>query len=499
MILWIVYVTILKLTFSFHSHWMAIGSFVTILLLAFEPFLQTVVSLTGRTLESTGISEVIIARSEFLNHSTCHTWQYEPRHYNALYQFTCGLDLGLQSAYSDGLSNSSSGLVPFALCDAGNCTWTPFLSMDVCSSCSDITNNLKRVKRNISQTHGDFLTYKIGTIELGNFANDIGTPSGALWAVQGPIEWNHGSLLKQNRNTLLYSFQMIQAAKTFGENVTTWQETEVVASECALFFCVNLYQAEMRNGLLKEQVITSWSDRKSASYIAMANTTHDITTPPFENEAQFDFNHTHYLYDSVEVDFLRQDVEMTIPQNDRIQYGIPLDTKFGLSQNTVHTIGQVFNNYFSDDYYSDDLVYEDGSRPTSMLGYLYHSSNTSATVGNIAKAMSIYLRRAYGSTHTGVAHEWVICFEIQWAYLTIPIFSILLGISFCVGCMLHTRRLGLEPWKTDLIATLAHSTDWEIRDDLRNANVAGFLSTAASNIIVRFEDGADGPELRKMV
>ncbi|KAK5626086.1 hypothetical protein RRF57_001801 [Xylaria bambusicola] len=484
------------------GHWVVIGSFVTILLLAFEPFLQTVVSLTGRTLESTGNSGVIIARSEFLNHSTCHTQRYEPSHYNALYEFRCRLDRGLRSAYFNSLSNSSSGLTPFTVCYTGNCTWTPFPSMDVCSSCTDITDNLERVEKNnmaVPLPYGKLITYKTGTVGLSNFANNIGTLSRSTWAAQKSIEWNHGSLLKQHQNTLLFAFQIIRAAKTFEEGVTTWQETEVTASECALFFCVNLYQVEMRNGLLKEHVIMSWSDRNSASYFAMTNITHDTTVPHFENEAQFDLHHTHYLYDYVGVDFLRRGVEIAIPKNDRIKYGIPLDTKFGLSQNMIYSIGQVFNDDFGYDDYSDDPINEDYSHPISMLEYLYHSSSISATIGNIAKGIFVYIRVAYGSTHTGVSQEWVTCFEVQWAYLTAPIFTILLGISFCIACMLQTRRLGLEPWKTDLIATLAHSTDSETRDDLRNANVAGFLSTAASNMVVRLKDGQDGPELRKIV
>ncbi|KAI0120067.1 hypothetical protein GGR51DRAFT_496163 [Nemania sp. FL0031] len=477
-------------------HWVAIGSFVTILLLAFEPFLQTVVSLTSRTLELTGNNEVTIARSEFLDHSTCQTSQYEAD----LYQFGCGIDLGLRLAYFNGLSNSSSGLTPFTVCDTGNCTWTPFLSMDVCSSCSDTTNNLERVVK-VSYSHGERITYrtKNETIQLSNLANDTGTLSSSNWAEKQSIGWENGSSLKKDQNTLLHAFQIIRAAKTFEEGVTTWQETEVTASECALFFCANLYQVEMRNGILQEQLITSWSNRTRASYIAMTNTTDDATVQYLENTTHFDLNHTHYLYESAGVDFLRGDVEIAIPKNDRIRYGIPLDTKFGLSQNSIYSIGEVFDNDIGSDNYSGIRNRKYYGHSLSMLGYLYNSSNISATVGNIAKAMSVYIRGAYGSTHAGVSQELVVCFEVKWAYLAAPIFTIVLGILFCVACMLQTRRLGLEPWKTDLIATLAHSADWEIRDDLRNASVAGFLSTAASNIVVRLEDGKDGPELRKIV
>ncbi|KAI0411457.1 hypothetical protein F5X98DRAFT_383761 [Xylaria grammica] len=474
-------------------HWMVIGSVVTILLLAFEPFLQTVVSLRGRSFESAGNREVVIARSGFLNYSTCRTSRDNPVLETGLYQFDCSLDPGLQSAYFNGLSNSTSSLTPFAVCDTGNCTWPPFLSMDVCSSCGDITDKLEREEENDDPwTHEGSIAYKLGTLRLSNFANDIGTTPNANWAIRDVIDWNRGPLLKQHPNTLLYAFQIIQAAKTFEKGVTTWKETEVTASECALFFCVNLYHAKIRNGLLKEQLITSWSNRTDASYMPTTNTTR-------EKKGPFDISYTHYLDYNIGLDYLRRDAEISIPKNSRIKYGISLDTKFKLPQKTIYTIGQVFNYDFATDYYFGSMAYNGFNDLTTTLGYLYHSRNISATVGNMAKAMSVYMRRAYGSTHAGVSQEWVICYEVQWGYMAAPIFTILLGISFCVACMLQTRRLGLELWKTDLIATLAHSTDKEIRDDLRNANVAGFLSAAARNIVVRFEDGMDGPELKKIV
>ncbi|KAI0198813.1 hypothetical protein F4808DRAFT_472459 [Astrocystis sublimbata] len=504
-------------------HWVAIGSLVTILLAAFEPFLQTVVSLTDRTFELKANSDVSITRSEFLNYSTCSTKPlvFTPSTgstniFSALKTFDCTLEFGLQNARRGGLTNASSSLLPSTSCAGGNCTWTPFLSTEICGSCGDITNHLQR---NIfPQANHGVLEYRLNDTKLDNYANSTGKDEGSKWIEQESIGPNQKLYLNHDRNTMFYAFQIIKAADSYEKGSTTWEETDVTAFECAFFACVNLYQVEMTNGLLKERVIETWSGRKEGSYTALDSlnsTKHDIMAAA-QNDFPFDSGHKSFV--SGQLDFTRRDLEIAVPEHDRIRYEVSAGTKFGLSQNVIFTIEQIFAEdesgsdgkggttlsrsppYIAD---AENDGQELSCRPLNpdgtMADYLYHSTDVSETVSNIAKAVSVYISDTFGSKHPGKAHEWVICYEIQWVYLTVPVLTILLGIFFCAACMLQAQRLGLRPWKTDLIATLAHSADTQIRDDLRNADIVGLLSTAASNTIVRFEDGRDGPELRKTI
>jgi len=50
------------------------------------------------------------------------------------------------------------------------------------------------------------------------------------------------------------------------ENKTFWEDMHVTASECALYYCINAYESNVKGGVLNETVVASWADRVPGSY-----------------------------------------------------------------------------------------------------------------------------------------------------------------------------------------------------------------------------------------
>lgn len=69
-----------------------------------------------------------------------------------------------------------------------------------------------------------------------------------------------------NSSVLVLAIQYLQADKSWRENETTWQGTHVEAQECGLYFCVNEYETSLEQGVLKERVVNSWTNKTANSH-----------------------------------------------------------------------------------------------------------------------------------------------------------------------------------------------------------------------------------------
>ncbi|KAI8633586.1 hypothetical protein F5Y19DRAFT_461942 [Xylariaceae sp. FL1651] len=309
---------------------------------------------------------------------------------------------------------------------------------------------------------------------------------------------SESTLSYQNLSTMLYAMQLIRATKTFEEGATTWKQTEITATECAIYFCVNLYNTTVDDGRLSERVTASWSSSDPSSYQAVSRTP----------GTRFDYlAESIYTPNFLATDVLRNDLEIAIPEHDRKKYGIAEDINFGLSQTAIQEIGSAFSDHFALLSRSNTSILSftcgnDSNEPirsTTSEEIMCRSDNLTATFQSIAQSLTTFIKDTSNLTHIGTPQEWTTYIQVDWSLLTVPLFSILLGFWFCVLCILQTRELRLKAWKTDLTATLAYSLDMEARDELRNAEQKMSLSQAARDMNVQFVGGADESELRKVV
>ncbi|KAK7750481.1 hypothetical protein SLS62_007560 [Diatrype stigma] len=556
-------------------HWAGVGALITVLLLGFEPFLQAVIYYAGdmEPLSNAASSEggmtttppPLIARSIHLdagvyykNNAALYLELLPDNTTIAQVPFSSRPDLGMISALFQGFyngadsssSSSSSATTTSFTCPTGNCTWAPFASIATCSACHDVTDQLQRRTEHGSNLgtinyhtrvyDGEYLMYDLPSYGA-NLSNAIDIRDFAAYMAARPRTQPADTLGFRDLDTLIAAVGVVRAADSYRDGTTAWNETEVKATECALWFCTSVYASEVAGGVLQERVLASWADRDPDSYRLLPN---KVATD--EEMAAFDEYYDHPLWvDGVE--FERSDLELRIPAEGARQYNLSLppttsgspggdddssgntnadpgSLSFSITQRTIGSSMQ----YISTDFFqvnegsnsgSSSGNSNSGSGNTGLLVWpvsgddgatvgqppvtqaLYESTNLSATFDNAARSLSDWMRNRGDSRSSGAgsnsntnkrgdgeesmvqgtALQYVIRIRVNWAYLSLPLATIVAGCLFVLFSVLETRRLGLQPWKTDVTATLIHSLDPETRNRLRMAE-AEMEPVAASGV-----------------
>ena len=143
-----------------------------------------------------------------------------------------------------------------------------------------------------------------------------------------------------------------------------------------------------------------------------------------------------------------------------------------------------------------------------MVQALFESSDLAATFQGAARSLTDWMRdRSEQTAPGGTANRYVVRIRVRWDYLALPLGAVAAGCLFVLAVVLETRRLGLAPWKADVLPTLVHALDPDTRARLRLAAAAdagrkgradggGILRREAEATIVALERADDGPQLK---
>ncbi|KAI0387902.1 hypothetical protein F5Y04DRAFT_274755 [Hypomontagnella monticulosa] len=504
-------------------NWVCIGAVVTVILLGFEPFLQAVISYSGQMGPSTNSSSIQVGRSEALNvglyfiSALDKTQQIPLPPSNmtvTLEPFSFLPDIGMQAAFSDGLYNSSKEVPQSAsfVCPTANCTWPIFASMAVCSGCNDVSSHVQRGaihgtnlgSLDLPLMHGedDYITYYLPRLNLTN-------PSGSfeILGIDYDNAWHNLyssdaymsattitdpqlTLSFQHLKTMITAVEVLRASEEYEAGNLTWDETPILATECALYFCVNIYQSKVERSILTERIVASWAERNMSSY---DNSVEGANYTQFDAYEKW---HNYSLYPD-KGDTHRSDLELFIPEDGIEMYRLPEEAArhFRLTQSTVGSMLRFVN----EDFLDSEMVWPVGNRDKKAISAtqaLYKSRNLSATFDKVAWSVSNWMRDISNVTNPGSGQEWVIYIHVRWPYMILPLLAMVSGLAFCVLSILETCSLELDPWKTSTISTLAHSFDAETRAQLRHAERNGYLKPAVRSTTVMLEDDGCGLELK---
>ena len=116
-----------------------LGAFITVLAIALDPFAQQLVQFEQH-LSNTTDTQTIIARAQRYSKGT----EVEISTENPPPGVITMADYSMQSAISYGLVQQYDTVVQQTSfkCPSGNCTWSPFESLAVCSVCNNLTDQL---------------------------------------------------------------------------------------------------------------------------------------------------------------------------------------------------------------------------------------------------------------------------------------------------------------------------------------------------------------------
>ncbi|EEU39192.1 uncharacterized protein NECHADRAFT_94612 [Fusarium vanettenii 77-13-4] len=523
-----------------HPHWASVGAFTVIVLLAYEPFIQAVLTLkdVSVVLDNTNYNQLsaieldsnrpseagpVIGRSSILD---AGYWNVNPgaparqipfpgpdgkeMFFRPDDRLSTPEDMGLTGSVWNGFSSfvTPRNLWPAFSCASGNCSWAPFTSLAICSRCISLSKHAVRTSGNYTfpagyGVPGGWQLRKNETLpevsskdlfahlnviqrepiawtrheipELGlSLTNYDGKRKCGSGDVRCPDTYlsvtfttNPGRTINfSNSSTLVLAIQFLQADKRWRENETTWQDTQVTTQECGLYFCVNEYETSLEQGVLKEQVVNSWTEKTSNSH-----------NPPSPSDIEY-LQYLNNTLDLFPYYVNLTDLQLFVP--DEHNKSLAKDT-FNITQPSIVLLfdnirkglegfdgrgSTRWNGTTSFIYPSFGL-----SLPPAMVFGLGEAGNVSASVKKVELSLTKWMRdRGLASSPVyGEATVMMVINRVRWEFLVFPAVVHLLGVLFAVVSIWETNSLKRPAWKSSMLAALSHAPDGELRERLREA------------------------------
>ena len=138
-------------------------------------------------------------------------------------------------------------------CLAAHCSWPPFSSLKICTSCIDLPTQV-RATQNTNSTGSQNLTFGYSGNGPGSYFNATIYISANSWPQYESI---FGGSKIADIDYPIYAFQ------GFGYKISqlttdTFQYELLDAVECAFFVCIKTYSISTRDGSSEQTILSSW-------------------------------------------------------------------------------------------------------------------------------------------------------------------------------------------------------------------------------------------------
>lgn len=482
---------------QYHRHWGALGALVIIGTVAFDPFLQAVLSAKGQL------------DTEFVDGFSAYVPQALAIDAGVVIELSGGpqrtenpsaglvvmsggtfllLDFGMMSAVYNGFHNSTAwdgdGQVVNTFCATGNCTWPAFTSAAICSSCNDLTSKFTTIKRsgrggqNVAPPtnawlNGNYTTFVLPYANISNYDSILyDSPRRkvrtgveptllTLYTTFDALE----TMSFQDLQTMIVAFTIIRASDDWISGKTPWNLSRPMATECALYLCTKIYQAQSLNSRFNETLLHSSAVRDPKSYQADPNST------AFKHDPGLDFmvaQRGNKLFDN---QIPRTDLRLILPDTD---YPEIEPRMFSISYAFITTLSQFLVNLTSGNRQVAFPAWDDGTPP--LMDALWDSKNLTETFDHVARSITNQVRSTAANSSNirgvpGTTHKWVIHVHVECAYLAFPIVMISLGIIYVILTIFGSTKLYVPVWKESALPSLLHGFDNETQNLLRNAQL----------------------------
>lgn len=504
---------------------MSIGAFVTIALLAVDPFLQSVIDYPGR-LVFTDLHNATIGVATGLD---VGDWWFTGQTYGdpetdkrigacvVPYQ-----DRGMSATAMLGFMDRSTPRLsqpPLLSCATGNCTWT-YSTLAICSRCEDITSLITTetadsiflvrpgpsqdavldpafmaCTRESNSFDIKYLRYRL----KGNYNLSLCAPEGILedypssgtglfrsiytdppkksgfgrtkkvrlaaGLVSSPQETYHFN----TTDTLLASVAVLYVSDDYWARKTPFNTSSARAMECSLTLCTQLYEAEMKLGELTERLLPSTYRREPDSFTVFKDPVHpELDMTWTDQDPSISLSRRGSFFPncgSSGQDMTAGGLQLLI---DRTDLQLHMSHKRGadISVQTTFNI-----TYKAVDTVIHDLETNLGPR---LVDFLSSSGNITQTFERAARLMSYHMREAAGgsSVAAGETRQWVTYIRVRWGYMLLPIVLAVAIAVFAVGATAQSYRLGLNDFKGDTVSAML-LVDGHTRDVLRVESSGG--------------------------
>ena len=274
---------------SFHSVLVAAGAWITILALAFDPFIQQILSSRSSLVVSGAAGGATIASAqrwsggtEVFEEACCQCLEANVYRTRLMLdidrgsgssdnEYTCTtpmLNYSMQAAVAFGLSANDHAITQQTpvVCPSANCDFDDHLSLAVCSQCADVTDMMHSWRGYDDDALTDewpgtnsVIHHLYDTqhslpnglhLENADKFDETGAP---ILMIANSTALPSETLKFSHISTLVIDATTLRAHHDPDSQWKNWSDVRVTAQECALYFCIRRYTSQVVNGTLFER------------------------------------------------------------------------------------------------------------------------------------------------------------------------------------------------------------------------------------------------------
>ncbi|KAL8874780.1 MAG: hypothetical protein Q9198_006772 [Flavoplaca austrocitrina] len=369
----------------------------------------------------------------------------------------------MKAATYSGIMTSSTQS-PALRYPTGNCTWPITTSLAVCGGCAQST--VQKFCRSTIEYRVYERICEVATTS-GMKAN-LSEATQYVFGTGFQVFPSPGSKWKSNDTSKAYiaNFEMVgyRVTSNSTDGYTVGMDiddsTPVVATECALWFCVKSYKCAMVVGSPTESVTETFSAMLS-----------------MENDSWMDTPES----------FL--DLPLTMNPRPGANFSITFLAKFAL-QNYLKTI------------FDGGIEVNTASQESShTIAAMWPATRSiDAWIENLAASMTNVVRTTTPEPHeyyNGTAYQ--VAFRVRWIWITLPGILLLVSQLVLIGAMLQTKRSSVQAWKGSPLALLFVNTEDNLqrRLDGQASAYRGYEKALGKTVIGLEKEGHGGWVARK--
>ncbi|KAL4807997.1 hypothetical protein BDV18DRAFT_167820 [Aspergillus unguis] len=421
-------------------HLISFGCFVLVIAAATDPFVQQVIGVSERSVHAPGNSSIQVCNASTYNN-------YDEGAGPGLNEVPLGTAGAIYSGIYQSQSPNSDAVL--ASCPTGNCTFAPYQSLGFCSRCMNITDSLQ-----VNKTSFGTLTEYNYTLPNGFWFNTAANMVYLMNATTGRELIN----LPAADLPLILNFTAISSAG--------YGTTEITATECALYYCVQTYGAAVRGGDFSE-TRTSVSTTSNGSSSAVSDF---VITP-------------NVCY----VNGTRHEKPYT--DTDNCVYKVNWLSRLAMANSLMPLLegeGSLFiSNRPSWDPQTLKAVYGTQGNLTDIAS-VFKSLTSSLTLQARSKVCDATVQ---GTTWTEQSFV-----QVRWLWMILPGALVLLSGIFLFVTILHTRNQYI--WKSSPLALLFSDLTVDAPSPIKPAPTLKGMEDTSSKMDVWLETTAEGVRLK---
>jgi hypothetical protein len=482
-----------------------------------DPFLQAVVGYPGRLDTMTQGTAPLLYRSERFDIGEMVSQAPGSFTYHDGNGTTVDLttafylypDIGMGATSLVGFVNSSTSAAsveqaPPLICPTGNCTWPLYASLEICSSCADISSAVQKISEvgnpavcssgggagaglsfsnmtNYTLQYGLTHTRKVSNVTVDGFdgyTSIKGNPemSGDCSSLRstkhqvavGAVFQPNQTHSFQDYDMLLASFAILRPTDDYYNNNTAFEDNAVEATECALRFCAQVHNSSVQGGHFVDQVLPGTDFERSADSFQLT----DSAALRVQSSLDADYGNSLTLAGEANVWGIlqRTDLQLFLPPNvtesssqEFNNLAMPdgqVQQVLNISQRAIETMMYYWGHW--------DSLNDAQSQPLTDLGNaVADSTNLTATFENAALTMTNRMRQMDTTPLVGNALQWDIYISVRWQFLALPALAYVATLIFSIVTVIVSRRTKVDVLKGNMLEVLTHGLNDVSRAGLR--------------------------------